>query len=143
MADPLSITLSVVALLKLTKDVVLYVKEAKDASDERMKFVREASSLSGMLNTIVDFINDCDPSEEWLQAISGLAVQDGPLDQYSHALQLLEAKTAPTSGMRKVGQILVWKHLKEDVHTLISQIGRLKSLAGLALAMDHMLVLCT
>lgn len=138
--DPVTITLSITALLKLTKDVVLYIKEAKDASDERKTFVRETSSLSGMLNTLVEFINDCDPSNEWFRAISELAAQGGPLDQFSHTLQALKFKVKPTSGLRKVGQILAWKQVKENVHDLLSQVERLKSLTGMALDMDHMSV---
>jgi hypothetical protein len=138
--DPLSITLSITALLKLTKDVVLYIKEAKDASDERKKFVRETASLSGMLNTLVDFVNEENPNDPWLYAISDLIARDGPFDQYSLALQLLKTKIAPTSGVRKLGQALVWKHVKEDIHQLLSQIERLKTLVGIALDLDHMLV---
>ena len=136
--DPLSITLSVTALLKLTKDVVFYVKEARDASDERKKFVREISSLSGMLTTLIDFVNEEDPDNPWLLAVLELVANDGPFDQFASALQQLKAKTAPTSGVRKLGQILLWKHIKEDVQTLLSQIERLKTLVGVALEVDHM-----
>ena len=138
--DPLSITLSVTALLTLTKDVVLYVKEAKDASDERKKFVRETAGLSGMLTTLLDFVNEEDPSNPWLLAVLELVAKDGPFDQFALALQQLRAKIAPTSSMRKLGQMLVWKHIKEDVQTLLSQIERLKTLVGVALEVDHMSV---
>ena len=97
--DPLSITLSVTALLKLTKDVVFYVKEAKDASDERKKFVRETSGLSGMLTTLIDFVNEEDRDNPWLIAILQLVAKDGPVDQFALALQQLKAKIAPTSGV--------------------------------------------
>ena len=136
--DPLSITLSVTALLKLTKDVVFYFKEARDASDERKKFVREISGLSGMLTTLIDFVNEEDPDNPWLLAVLELVANDGPFDQFASALQQLKAKIAPTSGMRKLGQILIWKHIKEDVQTLLSQIERLKTLVGVALEVDHM-----
>lgn len=136
--DPLSITLSVTALLKLTKDVVFYVKEAKDASDERKKFVREISGLSGMLTTLIDFVNEEDPDDPWLLAVLELVGKDGPFDQFASALQQLKAKIAPTSGVRKLGQILLWKHIKEDIQTLLSQIERLKTLVGVALEVDHM-----
>jgi hypothetical protein len=138
--DPLSITLSITALLKLTKDVVLYVKQAKEASGERKKFVRETASLSGMLNTLVDFVNDEDSSDPWLHAVSDLLALDGPLDQYSLALQFLKAKITPVSKMHKLGQALMWKHIKEDVQVLMSQIARLNTLVGLALELDHMSV---
>jgi hypothetical protein len=138
--DPLSITLSITALLKLTKDVILFIKEAKDASDERKKFVRETASLSGMLNTLVDFVNEEDKHDSWLYAISDLIARGGPFDQYCLALQLLKTKLTPTSGVRKLGQTIVWKHVKEDIHQLLLQIERLKTLVGIALDVDHMLV---
>lgn len=97
--DPLSITLSITALLKLTKDVVFYVKEAKDSSDERKKFVRETSGLSGMLTTLIDFVNEEDRDNPWLIAILQLVAKDGPVDQFALALQQLKAKIAPTSGV--------------------------------------------
>ena len=136
--DPLSITLSVTALLKLTKDVVFYFKEARDASDERKKFVREISGLSGMLTTLIDFVNEEDPDDPWLLAVLELVAKDGPFDQFASALQQLKAKIAPTSGVRKLGQILLWKQIKEDVQILLSQIERLKTLVGVALEVDHM-----
>jgi hypothetical protein len=138
--DPLSITLSIIALLNLTKDVVLYIKEAKDASDERKKFVRETASLSGMLNTLLDFINEEDQNSPWLYAVSDLIARDGIFDQYTLALQLLKNKIAPKAGVRKLGQALLWKHVKEDICSLLSQIERLNILVGIALDLDHMLV---
>lgn len=140
--DPLSITLSITALLKLTKDVVLYIKEAKDASDERKKFVRETSGLSGMLTTLIDFVNEEDPGNPWLLAVLELAANDGPFDQFTLALRELKTKITPTSGMRKLGQMLLWKHIKEDVQALLSQIERLKTLVGVALEVDEMSVYC-
>jgi len=136
--DPLSITLSVTALLKLTKDVVFYVKEAKDASDERKKFVRETSSLSGMLTTLIDFVKKEAPDNPWLLAVLELVEKDGPFDHFALALQQLEARIEPSSGMRKLGQTLLWKHIKEDVQTLLSQIECFKTLVGVALEVDHM-----
>lgn len=138
--DPLSITLGITALLGLTKEVVRYVKETKDAPDERRKFVRETSSLSGMLSTLIDFVNEEDPVDPWLHAISEMVARGGPFDQFSHALQQLKVKVSPASGIRKIGQALVWKQIKGEVNTLLSQIDRLKTLVGLALDLDHMLV---
>lgn len=60
--DPSIITLSITALLKLTKDIVSYIKDVKEASDEHKKFIGEIASPSGMLNTLVDLVNEEDPS---------------------------------------------------------------------------------
>lgn len=136
--DPLSITLSITALLKLTKDVVIYIKETKDASDERKTFVRETSSLSGMLNTLVSFVNDEDSNEPWLHAVSELVSPNGPLNAFSIALQELKNRITPVSGIRRLGQALFWKQIKDDVQNLLSRIERLKSLVELALDLDHM-----
>ena len=138
--DPLSITLGVTALLALAKEVVLFVREAKDAPDERNRFVRETSSLSGMLNTLVEFVNEEDPSDPWLHAISALLAQNGPFDQFSLGLRQLKNKITPASGMRRFGQVLVWKQIKDDVKSLLSQLERLKTLVGIALELDHMSV---
>lgn len=128
------------ALLKLTKDVVSYIRAVKEASDERRKFIRETASLSGMLNTLVDFVNEEDPSDPWLHAVNDLVVRDGPFDQFSAALQSLKVRITPSSGIRKIGQAIAWKHIKEDVQSLLSWVERLKSLVGIALDLDHMSV---
>jgi hypothetical protein len=140
--DPLSLTLSITALLKLTKDVVLFVKDIKDASDERKKFIRETSSLCGMLNTLVEFINDCDPNDPWFQAVQELASHNGPLDQLSNALQQLKRRTTLETGLRKVGYMLGWKHVKEDIVSLLAQVERLEMLVEIALELDHLCVYC-
>jgi hypothetical protein len=138
--DPLSITLAVTTLLALTKEVVQYIKEAKDASDERNKFVRETSSLNGMLSTLIEFVNEEDPNGPWLHAISDLLVRNGPVDQFSLALKQLKIKLTPASGLRRFGEALVWKQIKDDIKILLSQLERLKTLVGIALELDHMLV---
>lgn len=136
--DPVSVTLSITALLTLTKDVILWAKEAKDAPDERKKFVKEASSLSGLLNTLFEFINDCDPGDPWLQAIPRLAQKDGVLDGLTQSLQLFKDKVNPASMIRKVGHALAWKHVKDDIKDLLSRMERLKTFVGIALELDHM-----
>jgi hypothetical protein len=139
--DPLSITLGITTLLALAKEVVHFIKEAKDASDERNKFVRETLSLRGMLNTLIEFINEESPDGPWYNAVSDLLVRNGPIDQFSLALQQLKIKLTPASRLRRVGEALMWKQVKEDVRSLLSQLERLKTLVGMALELDHMLVL--
>jgi hypothetical protein len=70
--DPLSITLSIVALLKLTEQIVSYAKLMKDAPKERTRILREASSLRGLLATLKDIIAEAeqDPQDQWLRAIA-------------------------------------------------------------------------
>jgi hypothetical protein len=138
--DPLSITFSVLTLLQLTEKVISYAKQIKDAPKERTRVLREASSLMGLLSTLKDLIDDCDPADPWLRVMSRLATPDGALDQYKLVLEALVSKVVPSHGLRHAGQMLAWKFSKEEVLALLSQIERVKSLMNIALELDHMLV---
>jgi hypothetical protein len=139
--DPLSITLSVVALLKLTEQIVNYAKLTKDARKERAKILREASSLRGLLATLKDIIAEAehDPQDQWLRATANLATPGGPLNQCELAFQAL-LKLTPGHGIREAFQRITWNFSKEEVDGLLSQIERVKTLVGIALEMDHTFV---
>jgi hypothetical protein len=140
--DPLSIALGVIALLELTKKVIIYAKQTKDAPTDRTRVLQEASSLTGLLSTLKDFIEDCDDSEDpWLHATSSLTAQNGPLHQYRLTLESIVAKLTPIRGHGRVGQALAWVLNKEEVARLLSQIERVKSFVQVALQIDHMSVL--
>jgi hypothetical protein len=140
--DPLSITLSIVALLKLTEQIISYAKLTKDAPKERARILREAISLEGLLVTLKDMIDEAkrDPQNQWLRAAADLATPGGPLSQCELALQAL-LKLTPSHGIRKAVQRITWKFSKEEVDELLSQMERVKTLVGIALEMDHMFVL--
>ena len=139
--DPLSIALGVIALLELTKKVIVYAKQTKDAPTDRTKILQEAASLMGLLIMLKEFIEDCDGSEDsWLQATSSLTAPDGPLQQYKLLLETVVAKITPGRGQRKFGQALAWIFSKEEVTRLLSQIERVKSFVQIALEIDHTFV---
>lgn len=135
--EPVGLAASIATLVKLAKEVLFFVKEAKESSTERQKFIREISGLHGLLSTLIDFIND-DPADTWLQAVEGLTVKGGPLDEFLLALVNIKVKVTPGSSMRKLGQALIWKVIKDDINSLLSQIERVKSLVAIALEMDQM-----
>jgi hypothetical protein len=137
--DPLSITASIIAVLQATKEVISYLKETKDAPKELTKVYEEARSLLILLYELKDLVAGHKSREPWLRATSGLAIRDGPLDQYKKALEALVSKTTG-HGLRKIGQVLAWKFTKEEVMALLSQVERIKSLVQIALGMDHMFV---
>jgi hypothetical protein len=135
------ISANLFALLQLTKGVVKYAKQTKDAPRERAEVLREASSLVGLLGTLKDLLDEGDPQDPWLRATSGLALPDGPLEQYKLALERLAPKIIPSHGLQKVSQVLTWMFSKEEVGELLSKMERVKTLVGIALEMDHMSVL--
>jgi hypothetical protein len=138
--DPLSITVSVLTLLQLTEKVIKYARQTKDSPKERTRVLQEASGLFGLLVTLKSLVDDCDPQDPWLRATSRLAASDGPLEQYRSALEKLVGKVMPDDGLRRIGQVLVWKFTKEDILDLLSRIERVKSLIDIALGMDDMSV---
>jgi hypothetical protein len=137
--DPLSITASIIAVLQATKEVIGYLKETKDAPKELAKVYDEARNVVILLHELKDSLAEQDPHDSWLRATSGLTVPDGPLDQYKKALEVLVSKTT-SHGVRKIGQVLAWKFIKEEVIALLWQIERIKSLIQIVLEIDHTLV---
>jgi hypothetical protein len=102
--DPLSIAFGVITLLELTKKIIIYAKQTKDAPADRTRVLQEASSLTGLLSTLKDFIEDCDDSEDpWLHATSSLTAQDGPLHQCRLTLESIVAKLTSIRGHGKIG----------------------------------------
>jgi hypothetical protein len=138
--DPLSITVSVLALLQLTEKVISYAKQTRNAPKERTRILQEASGLVGLFITLKGLIDDCDPQDPWLRATFNLATPNGPLDRYKLTLEALIKNIMPNDGLRKVSQVVTWKFSKEEVVGLLSQIERVKSLINIALGMDGMLV---
>lgn len=139
--DPLSITVSVVALLQLTTKVISYVKEAKNEPKGQTRILHEAFSLMGLLNMLKDLVEDSDSQDPWLQATSALAAPNGPLHQYKLALEGLVGKVMPSGhGNSKVMQALTWKFSKEEITDLLLQIERVKSFVLIALEIDHTFV---
>jgi hypothetical protein len=140
--DPLSIAFGVITLLELTKKIIIYAKQTKDAPADRTRVLQEASSLTGLLSTLKDFIEDCDDSEDpWLHATSSLTAQDGPLHQCRLTLESIVAKLTSIRGHGKIGQALAWVFSKEEVARLLAQIERVKSFVQIALQIDHTSVL--
>jgi hypothetical protein len=68
-----------------------------------------------------------------------LAGRDGPPGQDKKVLEILVPKIT-CHGLRKLRRVLARKLSKEAVVALLSQIERIRSLAQIALEMDHMFV---
>lgn len=92
-----------------------------------------------LLHELEDFVAEQNSHESRLRNTSGLAMRDGPLDQYKRSLEILVPKITG-HGLCKIGQVLAWKFSKEEVGALLSQIERIKSRVQSALEMDHMFV---
>jgi hypothetical protein len=83
MGDPLSVTVSIVALLQLTATITRYLKGVKDGAEDRIKLRDEMRSTSHLLTLLQDRAEDAQLQEKavisWT-SIKMLSVHGGPLD---------------------------------------------------------------
>jgi hypothetical protein len=140
MADPLSITASIVAVLQLTGVVVKYLNDVKDAPKDQHSILVEISSIHGLLFSLNDLVSRAESGEKWLATVRLLNVPGGPLERFKLALEQLKKKLAPAAGLSGVAKALSWPFQKGEVKGVLTTIGRLKQLFILALQNDHMFV---
>lgn len=137
--DPLTITASIIAILQLSNEVVGYLNDVKNASKDRVKCTVEASNTYSLLVSL-RFRLEGSSNEPWYNAVRALGIENGPLDQFKQALEQLRTRMTGGSTLKKVGDALMWKFSKEEVTSILGRIERLKTLVGVALQMDHLLV---
>jgi len=138
MADPLSITAGIIAVLQLTTTAVQYLNNVKNAPAERHQILIEVSTLSGYLLTLKALAESMQPNNLQASALRSLNVPDGPLQQVKFALERLVSKLKPARGFKKVSTSLTWTLNKTDVNDILASIERQKALFLLAMQNDHM-----
>jgi hypothetical protein len=138
MADPLSITAGIIAVLQLTTTAVQYLNDVKDAPAERQRILIEAMTVSGFLHMLKDRAESMQPEDLHASALRSLNVPDGPLKQIELALERLISKLKPARGLKRVSKVLTWTLDKADVNTILASIERQKALFLLAMQNDHM-----
>ncbi|KAF1945219.1 hypothetical protein EJ02DRAFT_60371 [Clathrospora elynae] len=135
--DPLSVTASIIAILQLSVKVLEYLNHVKDASKDRAQCEIETSNLYSLLVNLRCRLEEGSASQPWYTAVRALAVLNGPLDQFKHALEALQAKMTDGGRLKKAGEALMWKFRKEEVASILERMDKLKGLVGIALEMDH------
>jgi hypothetical protein len=138
MADPLSISASIIAVLQLSGTVIGYLNDVKGASEDRHRLLNEVTSISGLLYFLKDRAAQSQYGDSWSMTLASLNTPKGPLEQFKSALERLTLKLAPVEGWRKAGKALAWPFQKEEIKEILGAIERHKSLFNLALQNDHM-----
>ena len=139
MTDPLSVTASIVALLKSSAKVIGYLNDVKNGSEDRGKVLSEIASVNCMLYSLQETAHEDKHSHAWSSTFQSLNVPEGPLDQIRTALESLSRKLAPPStSLNKVRKATTWPFQKREVKELLERIERAKALLNLARQNDHM-----
>jgi hypothetical protein len=136
--DALSVAASIVTVLQLTAAVINYLNDVKDAPKDCVRFAIEAANLYNLLVQLKFRLEEGKCNEAWYTTVRALGVENGPLDQYKHALENLRVKITNGRGLKKIGNALAWIFSKEEAMSIISRVERLKSLIQIALEMDHL-----
>ncbi|KAF2452249.1 hypothetical protein BDY21DRAFT_259478, partial [Lineolata rhizophorae] len=136
--DPLSATACIITILQLSSKVFGYLNNVKDASKERAKCAVEVSNLQTLLLKLRFHLEEGSADTPWYTAISDLAIENGPLNQFKQALETLRNNMTDGRRLKKTGEALVWKFKKEEIASILDRIERLKTLVEIALQMDHL-----
>lgn len=137
--DLLSATGSIIAVLQLSVKILGYLNDIKDASKDRTQCATEISNLYALFFNLRARIEEGNFECPWYRAVQALTVKSGPIDQFKDALELLQTRmTASRNQLKKASEPLVWKFQKGEVASILSRIERLKTLAHIALEMDHL-----
>ena len=135
MADPLSVTASIVAVLQLTAVVIKYIQELRTSSKDAGKLLLELSSLRGIIGGLEDLASS---DEAWTETSKALVARpNGPISRLEHDLESLRLKLEPAVGIKKIQKSITWPFKQEELRTVLERIERLKSLFLLALELDH------
>jgi len=150
--DPLSITLSIIAVLQAANAVISvcydYSCAMKNSSWELPRVIEEVKDLRNVLETLEQLANkaeNADPAAEGqLPTLKLLCNPEGLLAMCLRELQALKEKLDPPDWSGQVGskrrafiQALSWPLKEGDTKNTLEKIGRLKTTLNLALTVDQ------
>ena len=135
MAEPLSISASVAAVVQVSVAVVRYLEDVKDYPHYVGRLRIEIDSLQSVLLPALQRLKQ---SEDGNLAPGRLIeAENGPLQELRVMLENLEKKLAPTAGLRKARKAVTWPFRKSEISDIVDAIERQKSLFILTLQLNH------
>jgi hypothetical protein len=134
--DPLSMTASIIAILKLTTTLTGYINDVRHATEEQKKVAVEASNLYSLLTSLRFRVEEARSGDPWLNQMKLLGVDHGPLDQCKDVLEQMVGQMPSSRKRDQVKSALRWKFTKSEVEIALKRMERLKSLIQCALTGD-------
>ncbi|CZR70019.1 uncharacterized protein PAC_19920 [Phialocephala subalpina] len=137
MADPLSITGSIIAVLQASSTVIGYLKDVKGGASDRLRVLDEVRNSICLLEILKDRAEDAELRETWGSVIVSLDAPGGPLTQFKETLDLLAGKLVLAGRIKQAVNTLKWPFEKLEIAAILSILERQKSLFNLAIQLDH------
>ena len=135
MADPLSISAAILAVVQVSVAVVRYIGDVKDVPHDVGRLRMEIDSLQSVLLPALQRLKR--PEDGRLAPGRLTEAQNGPLHELLVMLEDLEKRLAPTAGLRKARKTVTWPFRKREIDDMVDAIDRQKSLFILTLQLDH------
>ena len=135
--DPLSISASVSALLRICSTVIGYLSDVKGGPKELQRLRLELCNVLSLLSILQEQREETDHADPWSSTLSSLHMPNGPVQQLQTALERLEVKLAPVGGWKKIGKAFIWPFEKDEIQGILNIVERQKLLLALARQNDH------
>lgn len=143
MADPLSLATSIVALLEVSKSVVSYLQDVKNAPTELRKLLLEIQHVQGLLEILKETVQDVKTAASWSSTVQLLSRPRSPLQGLQLVLAELETTLKKAVGKRGINRLvaaLLWPFTKKETEEISRTIARQQTLLLIALDNDHLLL---
>ena len=135
--DPLGAAASIIAVLQLTTSIIKYLDGVKGTSEDHARLRSVLCSAREILYIVDSRITAARNGDPWSANLQSLCAKDGPLDQFRLALQMIESRTLPPKGSKRLTTAIIWPFRKGEVNELLSHLEYLKSLFFFAQQNDH------
>jgi len=143
MADPLSITASIIAVVQMSEAVISYLREVKDIRKECKKLLLDLDYTRGLLGILQETAQDVKDAGTWGATMKILGSKGSPLGSLKGILEPLQkelGKGASAKGLARLNKSLFWPLNKKETEDILQTIERQKSLLLIALENDHILL---
>ncbi|OAL26569.1 hypothetical protein AYO22_04180 [Fonsecaea multimorphosa] len=134
--DGLSDAATIIAVIKLSCEVVGFVGTAIGATKERKRVREEVQACQTILQQLKDEAEESEEGQRWAKIIKALEEPHAPLGRLWIALNVLKTRLEPKGGPKLLTS-LRWPFQRKEVEKIIDSIEREKALLGLALVNDE------
>ncbi|KAK0656592.1 hypothetical protein B0T16DRAFT_41320 [Cercophora newfieldiana] len=124
MADPLSVSASIVAFVQIASTAARYLVDVNGAPEQ-------IARLSGYVEEITDVLLALQRRKTWPAAVQPLFANDGALDQCQLVLSHLTARLARFREKKR--RAIYWPFSKPDINDLLASLEHQKTVFLLAL----------
>ena len=122
--DPLSLSVTLIALLQATTSVVKYIRDIKDGKEEREVLITEMSRLLQLLDKLKKELDEAEEEDPWFESYMTLTGPNNTFEKLQQLVSKLDKELQPQSQFRRLGQKFSWPLSKSRVKETLESIGR-------------------